>query len=158
MRRAPRGALLLPDVVWPTATKRQPALFHVVTQVRRGRACGCFVKLSQQDCISLALRAPYGTLHVSEASCPNFKPRAHARLTELTSGCCAALPATLNAWQAPQRASRQQSLTTFGIDGRCTSTIFLITLCSRSRCGAREAMTVGCKPTTPSLLLEQSVI
>ena len=28
-------------------------------------------------------------------------------------------------------------------DGRCTSTI----LCSRSRCGAREAMTVGCKPT-----------
>ena len=24
---------------------------------------------------------------------------------------------------------------------------FFITLCSRSRCGAREAMTVGCKPT-----------
>ena len=23
----------------------------------------------------------------------------------------------------------------------------IITLCSRSRCGAREAMTVGCKPT-----------
>ena len=23
----------------------------------------------------------------------------------------------------------------------------VITLCSRSRCGAREAMTVGCKPT-----------
>ena len=30
-----------------------------------------------------------------------------------------------------------------GVDGRCTSTIL-----SRSRCGAREAMTVGCKPTT----------
>ena len=29
-------------------------------------------------------------------------------------------------------------------DGRRTSTI----LCSRSRCGAREAMTVGCKPTS----------
>ena len=40
---------------------------------------------SQQDCISLALRAPYGTLHTSEASCPNFEPRAHARLTGLTS-------------------------------------------------------------------------
>ena len=42
---------------------------------------------SQQDCISLALRAPYGTLHtcVSEASCPNFEPRAHARLTGLTN-------------------------------------------------------------------------
>ena len=25
---------------------------------------------------------------------------------------------------------------------------YVITLCSRSRCGAREAMTVGCKPTT----------
>ena len=24
---------------------------------------------------------------------------------------------------------------------------YVITLCSRSRCGAREAMTVGCKPT-----------
>ena len=36
---------------------------------------------SQQDCISLALRAPYG---VSEASCPNFEPRAHARPTGLT--------------------------------------------------------------------------
>ena len=34
----------------------------------------------------------------------------------------------------------------FGVDGRCTST-----LCSRSRCGAREAMTVGCKPTTLGL-------
>ena len=36
------------------------------------------------------------------------------------------------------------------VDGRCTSTILrilVITLCSRSRCGAREAMTVGCKPT-----------
>ena len=41
-------------------------------------------------------------------------------------------------------------------DGRCASTILriltslhqsVITLCSRSRCGAREAMTVGCKPT-----------
>ena len=30
-----------------------------------------------------------------------------------------------------------------GLDRRCTST----PLCSRSRCGAREAMTVGCKPT-----------
>ena len=30
---------------------------------------------SQQDCISLALRAP----------CPNFEPRAHARLTGLTT-------------------------------------------------------------------------
>ena len=30
------------------------------------------------------------------------------------------------------------------LDGRCASTI----LCSRSRCGAREAMTVGCKPTS----------
>ena len=29
------------------------------------------------------------------------------------------------------------------LDGRRT-----FTLCSRSRCGAREAMTVGCKPTT----------
>ena len=29
------------------------------------------------------------------------------------------------------------------VDGLRTST----TLCSRSRCGAREAMTVGCKPT-----------
>ena len=37
---------------------------------------------SQQDCISLALRALYG---MSEASCPNFEPRAHARLTGLTS-------------------------------------------------------------------------
>ena len=36
---------------------------------------------SGQDCISLELRAPYGTLHVSETSCPNFEPRAHARLT-----------------------------------------------------------------------------
>ena len=26
-----------------------------------------------------------GTLHVSEASCPNFEPRAHARLTGLTT-------------------------------------------------------------------------
>ena len=35
------------------------------------------------------------------------------------------------------------------LDGRRTSTILrIITLnCSRSRCGAREAMTVGCKPT-----------
>ena len=41
---------------------------------------------SQQDCISLALRAPYGTLHTSEAPCPNVQPRAHAhaRLTGLT--------------------------------------------------------------------------
>ena len=37
---------------------------------------------SQQDCISLALRAPYATGR--EASCPNFEPRAHARLTGLT--------------------------------------------------------------------------
>ena len=36
---------------------------------------------SQQDCISLALRAPC----VSEASCPNFQPRAHASLTGLTT-------------------------------------------------------------------------
>ena len=45
------------------------------------------------------------------------------------------------------------------IDGRCASTILrsVITLCSRSRCGAREAMTVGCKPTTrEGLWLEQS--
>ena len=34
---------------------------------------------SQQDCISLALRAP------CEASCPNFEPRAHARLAGLTT-------------------------------------------------------------------------
>ena len=44
---------------------------------------------SQQDCISLALRAPYGTLHASfcasEAPCPNVQPRAHARLTGLTT-------------------------------------------------------------------------
>ena len=42
---------------------------------------------NQQDCISLALRAPYGTLHVhvSEASCPNFEPRTHARFTGLIS-------------------------------------------------------------------------
>ena len=33
------------------------------------------------------------------------------------------------------------------VDGRCTST-----LCSRSRCGAREAMTVGCKPTKLKLI------
>ena len=39
----------------------------------------------------------------------------------------------------------------FLIDGRCARPRFfesyVITLCSRSRCGAREAMTVGCKPT-----------
>ena len=43
---------------------------------------------SHQDCISLALRAPYGTLRygtLREASCPNFEPRAHARLTGLTT-------------------------------------------------------------------------
>ena len=34
----------------------------------------------------------------------------------------------------------------YKVDGRCTST-----LCSRSRCGAREAMTVGCKPTITKL-------
>ena len=28
---------------------------------------------------------------------------------------------------------------------------YVITLCSRSRCGAREAMTVGCKPTIERL-------
>ena len=40
-------------------------------------------------------------------------------------------------------------LSSLYFDGRCTSTI----LCSRSRCGAREAMTVGCKPTTLYLKL-----
>ena len=48
------------------------------------------------------------------------------------------------------------------VDGRCASTILrIITLCSRSRCGAREAMTVGCKPTRdvfglPSYLVKGS--
>ena len=37
---------------------------------------------SQQDCISLALRAPWLG---SEAFCPNIQPRAHARLTGLTT-------------------------------------------------------------------------
>ena len=40
-----------------------------------------------------------------------------------------------------RQALRVKSMCWF--DGRCTSTI----LCSRSRCGAREAMTVDCKPT-----------
>ena len=31
---------------------------------------------SQQDCITLALRAPYGVLSEFPASCPNFQPRA----------------------------------------------------------------------------------
>ena len=35
---------------------------------------------SQQDCISLALRAPW-----RDAFCPNIQPRAHARLTGLTT-------------------------------------------------------------------------
>ena len=40
---------------------------------------------SQQDCISLALRAPWrDATCVSEAFCPNIQPRAHARLTGLT--------------------------------------------------------------------------
>ena len=33
-----------------------------------------------------------------------------------------------------------------------------LTLCSRSRCGAREAMTVGCKPTTSNEGLTTSAV
>ena len=107
---------------------------------------------SQQDCISLALRAPF----VSEASCPNFEPRAHARLTGLTNamviilfvdGCCTP--------RAPSRDFKSwgfapnEGLTTSDETGDARSRFFesLITLCLRSRCDAREAMTVGCKPT-----------
>ena len=41
---------------------------------------------SQQDCISLALHAPWrDATCVSEAFCPNIQPRAHARLIGLTN-------------------------------------------------------------------------
>ena len=62
-------------------------------------------------------------MFVNEASCPNYKQRA-LHMRDLLVWPQALLP---------------------DFDGRCTSTI----LCSRSRCGAREAMTVGCKPTMP---------
>ena len=92
---------------------------------------------SQQDCISLALRAPWRD--VCERGVLSEYPAARARASYWFDNIRQTLPGLPRAaWSSGRFAEGM-------IDGRRTSMI--LTLCSRSRCGAREAMTVGCKPT-----------
>ena len=75
-----------PPYSWCLLLNHSPAHSHVTLLfcLLSSQAAVC-----RQACILFALRAPYGTLHVtcvtvSEASCPNFEPRAQARFTGLT--------------------------------------------------------------------------
>ena len=94
-----------------------------------------------------ALRAPYGTLHMRERGDQSeFLAATHNRHGTNRFGRCEQRngQGVVKLQQdCISLALRARPYTRCPVlDGRCTST--------RSRCGAREAMTVGCKPTTLS--------